>query len=108
MLTPTRREIAFVVAIVTGIVIGRLIKKVTVGMLIGLILGLIAAMLMANRGNDQKNDMNLSPDEKPPFFKSWNSWYVLVIGFLGSADNFILPFYQTFFMSLLSTGSFSS
>jgi hypothetical protein len=38
MTTPTRREIAFVVAILTGIVIGRLIKKVTVGMLIGLML----------------------------------------------------------------------
>jgi len=22
------------------------------------------------------------PDEKPPFLKSWNSWYLLVIGFL--------------------------
>jgi glucose uptake protein GlcU len=22
------------------------------------------------------------PDEKPPFFKSWNSWYAMVIGFL--------------------------
>ncbi len=41
------------------------------------------------------------PDEKPPFFKSWNSWYLLVIGFLGSAYNFILLFYQTFFMSLI-------
>jgi len=31
----------------------------------------------------KKNDMSLSPDEKPPFFKSWNAWYALVIGFLG-------------------------
>ncbi|HSZ32211.1 MAG TPA: hypothetical protein VK772_02810 [Puia sp.] len=22
-------------------------------------------------------------DEKPPFFSSWNYWYILVIGFLG-------------------------
>ncbi len=26
--------------------------------------------------------MNLLPDEKPPFFKSWNTWYMIVIGFL--------------------------
>jgi hypothetical protein len=26
--------------------------------------------------------MNLLPDEKPPIFKSWKSWYVLVVGFL--------------------------
>jgi len=30
----------------------------------------------------KKNDMRLLPDEKPPFFKSWNAWYILVIGFL--------------------------
>jgi len=26
--------------------------------------------------------MKLSPEEKPPVFKSWTAWYVLVIGFL--------------------------
>ncbi len=26
--------------------------------------------------------MNELPDEKPPFFKSWKTWYLLVIGFL--------------------------
>jgi len=26
--------------------------------------------------------MDSSPDEKPPFFKSWVSWYLLVVGFL--------------------------
>jgi len=26
--------------------------------------------------------MNLLPDEKPPLLKSWNSWYLMVIGFL--------------------------
>ncbi len=35
--------------------------------------------------------MNLLPDEKPPFFKSWKTWYMLVIGFLG-----YLSFYSTF------------
>jgi len=26
--------------------------------------------------------MDLLPEDKPPLFKSWTSWYVLVIGFL--------------------------
>ena len=26
--------------------------------------------------------MKPSPDEKPPFFKSWSTWYLIVIGFL--------------------------
>jgi hypothetical protein len=26
--------------------------------------------------------MNLLPDEEPPVFKSWNTWYLVVIGFL--------------------------
>ena len=35
--------------------------------------------------------MSLSPDEKPPFFKSWGAWYILVIGFL-----ILLLFYSFF------------
>jgi hypothetical protein len=26
--------------------------------------------------------MSLLPDEKPPIFKTWTYWYILVIGFL--------------------------
>jgi Mg2+ and Co2+ transporter CorA len=40
--------------------------------------------------------MNLPPDEKPPVFNSWRSWYVLVVGFLAALIVFFYFFTKYF------------